>query len=506
MRTVVPILVLALLCASRAMAGTYHVFPDGSGSFPSIQAAVDACTDGDEVVLGNGVFVGPSNRNVQIVGKVITVRSEAGPSSCAIDCQGAGRAFVLGAGFVGARIEGLTIRNGSAVNGVEPGKGGAIYCSGGMLSLDRCRFESNTGVIGGGAFYVINSVLHMSASQIIGNLGGMGGGGEIGLADEGDDEDSFVINAGSIRVNPPHWHDTEPVPPGSGGVRGSVGPEAARTPRGVARAGRERIASALGISDTSRASWIRDCLFAGNESTVKYPELYFVLGTNRTLHIRSSILWADDPYVAFELSGGVRCTVDHCDVRGERGGFAVGPVDTLGWGDGNLGLSPQFVNPTPGINNYHLFASSPCIDAGDPAFVPLPGETDLDGNPRVSDGDGNGLGTIDMGAYESASLVGVSGPAPAGTPGRGVVAFPNPFRHGTAVVFTLDRAMHVRVTVHDMTGRTVAALADGWHGAGPCKVEWDGRNGLGTVLAPGLYFVRMEGGGDVLSAKLVLRR
>jgi hypothetical protein len=45
-------------------------------------------------------------------------------------------------------------------------------------------------------------------------------------------------------------------------------------------------------------------------------------------------------------------------------------------------------------NDFHLLQESPCINAGDPNFVPEPNETDIDGEPRVM------LGRVDMGADE----------------------------------------------------------------------------------------------------------
>ncbi len=73
-----------------------------------------------------------------------------------------------------------------------------------------------------------------------------------------------------------------------------------------------------------------------------------------------------------------------------------------GWtGSGNISDDPLFVSPgywdTGGHwvdGDYHLLAGSPCIDAGDPAYVPGTDETDLDGQPRVLGG------RVDMGAYE----------------------------------------------------------------------------------------------------------
>jgi len=52
------------------------------------------------------------------------------------------------------------------------------------------------------------------------------------------------------------------------------------------------------------------------------------------------------------------------------------------------------------IYDYHLTADSNCIDAGDPDFNPDANMTDIDGERRVVDGDGNGTEIVDMGADE----------------------------------------------------------------------------------------------------------
>ncbi len=59
-------------------------------------------------------------------------------------------------------------------------------------------------------------------------------------------------------------------------------------------------------------------------------------------------------------------------------------------GTGNISNEPLFVNLSAG--DYHLTASSPCINAGDNSFIP--NSTDLDGNPRIVGG------TVDIGTYE----------------------------------------------------------------------------------------------------------
>ena len=47
-----------------------------------------------------------------------------------------------------------------------------------------------------------------------------------------------------------------------------------------------------------------------------------------------------------------------------------------------------------------MLPGSPCIDAADNDAVPAEVATDLDGNPRIVDGDDDGEATVDMGAYE----------------------------------------------------------------------------------------------------------
>lgn len=67
------------------------------------------------------------------------------------------------------------------------------------------------------------------------------------------------------------------------------------------------------------------------------------------------------------------------------------PLDLTGV-NGNISVDPLFVDYENG--DFHLRSDSPCINAGDPDYMPEPGETDLDGKARLIGG------RIDMGAYE----------------------------------------------------------------------------------------------------------
>ncbi len=93
-------------------------------------------------------------------------------------------------------------------------------------------------------------------------------------------------------------------------------------------------------------------------------------------------------------------TVNHSCIQGWTGMFG---------GTGNTGNDPRFVDPDgpddiygTGDDNLRLQPDSPVIDAGDNAAVTV--TTDLDGLPRIVDGDGDDVLTIDMGVYEFQGL------------------------------------------------------------------------------------------------------
>jgi len=80
------------------------------------------------------------------------------------------------------------------------------------------------------------------------------------------------------------------------------------------------------------------------------------------------------------------------------GGAANGNID-----DDPLFADADGADDTVGTldDDLRLPADSPCIDVGDNTLVPFGVTTDLDGDPRINDGDGDGTTTVDMGAYEA---------------------------------------------------------------------------------------------------------
>jgi hypothetical protein len=84
----------------------------------------------------------------------------------------------------------------------------------------------------------------------------------------------------------------------------------------------------------------------------------------------------------------------------------------------------------------------------------------------------------------------------------GVHGYPNPFRAGREAVhlsYVLDADAAVRITVYTLLGDVVRELSLPAGAAGGTRglneVPWDGRNGTGDLVRPGVYVARIEGGG-----------
>jgi len=220
------------LSNSRPVAGgtqTWTVLPDGSGDFPTLQAAIDGAQAGDVIELGDGVFTGDGNRDLDFGGQGLVLRSASGsPEACIIDCGGSAsephRAFYFHkAEPSDAQVASLTITGGCAelggavaifykaspafadcifsgnralkggavylrgastssfagcifhqntASGHEPA-GGGLYCDSAPADFDRCRFEANVadgfGANGGGAACVGSSA-RFTDCEFVGNL------------------------------------------------------------------------------------------------------------------------------------------------------------------------------------------------------------------------------------------------------------------------------------------------------------------------------------------------
>jgi hypothetical protein len=129
---------------------------DGSADHPfdAIQEAIDVSAHGDTILAADGTYTGTGNRDIDFGGRAITLKSEKGPESCIIDCEGSEtaehRAFHFHNGEeADSVLEGFTIQNGF----LSLYDGAAVYCSLASPTITGNIIRDNTTLYSGGAIY-----------------------------------------------------------------------------------------------------------------------------------------------------------------------------------------------------------------------------------------------------------------------------------------------------------------------------------------------------------------
>ncbi len=85
--------------------------------------------------------------------------------------------------------------------------------------------------------------------------------------------------------------------------------------------------------------------------------------------------------------------------------------------------------------------------------------------------------------------------------------FPNPFNPSTRIQFTLPVKGHVSLKIYNVAGQLVRTLQDGVMDVGSHELTWDGSNNLGTSVASGVYFYKLNASDDYENMKkMVLLR
>ncbi len=260
-----------------------------------------------------------------------------------------------------ATLDGLAIENGNADGRFPNDVGGGLYNPGGTLKIVDCVFKGNSAAFGG-AILNLNAPLTLVNAQLVGNR-------------------AFVTGGGLY-----NWEGTAILY--NCRVVGNT-------------ADRADVMGGAAVNNLMGDLTILDSTIADNLSPNGQAIASFSWGSAAgTIEIANSILYNGGKEVwSSDLTA---VSVTYSDVQG-------------GWaGTGNISVAPLFIAPGNRSiegewidGDYHLQATSPCIDAGsDPAvpadIVDLDGDgdvaeplpLDLDRTARVQDSH------VDMGAYE----------------------------------------------------------------------------------------------------------
>ena len=384
-------LLIGLLAAFPSVPA--HAAPPAVVNVPSevatIQAAIDAVAAGGTVLVAPGIY----QERLDFHGRDVEVRSTGGPLKTVIDGGGNGSVVAFHRGETRAAVlHGFTVRNGlvgivageasptisgNIVTGNGPHDGaGVLLVGSSALVEDNVVRGNTTGESGWGGGFYLNVA---GGAEIVGNTiedNTAGGGGGMAMWSAGD---PMVVNnvfrrnrAGSggaiefANYNDPFILQNVFVDnqAGQGGaleittIVGQQGPVVANNTMVGNKADRGSAVRASG-------EW-----FAANNIITGPPEVEVIRcerGTGRFFY--------NDVY-----NGTVAPYLGCTDPTGIVG---------------NISADPRLAA------DYSLLSGSPAIDAGhDDPLRPLARATDLNDHPRIVDGDGDGVGALDMGAFE----------------------------------------------------------------------------------------------------------
>jgi len=301
----------------------------------------------------------------------------------------------------------IVIQNTTGAGLGDGGDGAGVFCTGtGRLVVENCQISRNSagdggaaqgtsssagnGGCGGGIYCAGGCVLEVRNSRIEGNVTGTGGS----PSGNGGDGAGVYCTAGSLNNCLVAGNKT-----GGGGQKSNAG----------------RGGHGGGIYCESGALTVINCTIAENvtgtdDSPTPTPQSGRGEGgdiyTKTSLLLRNSIMWGNRS----KLAGGHNCSSLF---------YSVVEGQVCSQGQGNISADPLFVQPGRWVDandpntvvvpetrgavwvkgDYHLRANSLCRDAGNADYIASPDETDLDGQPRVTDA------KVNMGAYETPSLM-----------------------------------------------------------------------------------------------------
>ena len=416
-----------------ALAATIHVPADQ----PTIQAGINAATNGDTVVVSSGTY----KESIDFKGKKITVISADGPANTVI--QGDGTQGVVTFRTSEDRtsvLKGFTVQGGGDSGQVTTG-GGVVTIGAGPIILNniitgnQCHavdlewswalVEGNTitnttasvdGYCGFNGSAILAIGTGISPNAVIGNT--------IAHNKQGDTYDGgafllWAVERMAIESNIVYDNATT----GQGGALASYNSDAMIIAQNLF-SHNSAVYGGGAISilapDESQGDFfgfIQNNTFVGN--VVTNPGAQGEADSGSQVRLEGNlgqyeftdniVVGADDlpPFdcgVGYNYLSATPVVIQSNDIYNPSGPAYGGACNDQTGQYGNISADPLFVSATNG--DYHLQAGSPAIDTGNNSALQLlanagfPLAEDLDGKARVQDATGKGTPIIDMGAYE----------------------------------------------------------------------------------------------------------
>ncbi len=393
-------------------AATLTVDDDGPADFNDIRSAVVAAVAGDTIVVADGLYRGPDNRNIDFGGKAVTLSSANGPERCIVDCESKGRGFYFyqsegpctviegitvmrgrdtyGAGFYCTNGASPTIRNCIVRDNRATYSGGGIACEYQTSPLiENCVIYSNHSDSQGGGISCSQSNAAIIGCTIAENSSSSGAGVYGYYADLQILNCMFERNRADYRAGAYHCYRSS-----------------SRVTNCVFNGNYAQAYGGAVYFGSQGTPVFAHCTFNANTSDNRGGGLY--CSTSSMTVTLTHCVFANHTQHAIYSYWGEGSVLQHClFYSNQPGAYYDNRTGTMLSGPGQVnGASERYEYNVSGDPRFafdrdvRLAADSACIDAGTHEVDGLLSETDLDGNPRPLDGNADGQAVPDIGAFE----------------------------------------------------------------------------------------------------------
>ena len=326
---------------------TILVKPDRSGDSPTIQAALNTAAPGDTILLADGIYTGPGNKNIHFPAKSLTLMSRSDdPALCIIDCEGhkEQEAFGFRLNFPADNkvvIKGITI-----ANSWIKASGGALAINNNAPTIANCVFKNNEIAKGrngtGGAVMVGAASFPEFLDCVFENNRAADAGGGI----------NFAVAGG--RVIRCVFRDNWALHGGSGIYMGQSEVEIRDCLFTGNNCGPGNWGSSLHFDRVECRGVVINCTFSGDRA----PDEVIFARRGASPTIKNCLIAFNGPGVALNFEG-TPVTIEGCNIFGNQGGDWVGELTDWDLAGGNFSADPMFCN-LPG-DSFALGSGSPCL-------------------------------------------------------------------------------------------------------------------------------------------------